>query len=186
MSSPELPVYRKGAVLYGLDRNRNAIRRAGAASVVEGYMDVVALAAAGIEGAVAALGTSLTDGQVRLLARYTKKAILLFDSDAAGVRAAFRAGDALLSHGVYPSVATLPTGEDPDTIVRWEGSEGLGRYVDSVVDVLDRKLQLLDEKGYLGRPGFERRSTGSFRRCVPRPTLRSGTSTPRGLRNGRA
>ena len=151
MNSPESPVYRKGAVLYGLARNRNAIRRAGAAMVVEGYMDVVSLAAAGVEGAVAALGTSLTDGQARLLSRYTKKAILLFDSDAAGVRAAFRAGDALLSHGVHSSVATLPSGEDPDTIVRSEGSEGLGRYLDSAVDVLDRKLQLLDEKGYLGR-----------------------------------
>ena len=151
MNSPESPVYRKGAVLYGLARNRNAIRRAGAAMVVEGYMDVVSLAAAGVEGAVAALGTSLTDGQARLLSRYTKKAILLFDSDAAGVRAAFRAGDALLSHGVHSSVATLPPGEDPDTIVRSEGSEGLGRYLDSAVDVLDRKLQLLDEKGYLGR-----------------------------------
>ena len=151
MNSPESPVYRKGEVLYGLDRNRNAIRRAGTALLVEGYMDVVALAAAGVGGAVAALGTSLTDGQARLLARYTKKAILLFDSDAAGVRAAFRAGDALLSRGVHPSVATLPPGEDPDTIVRAEGSEGLGRYLDSAVDVLDRKLQLLDEKGYLGR-----------------------------------
>lgn len=152
MNSPESPVYRKGEVLYGLGMNRNAIRRGGAAMVVEGYMDVVALAAAGVDGAVAALGTSLTDGQARLLARYTKKAILLFDSDAAGVRAAFRAGDALLSRRVHPSVATLPPGEDPDTIVRSEGSEGLGRYLDAAVDVLDRKLQLLEEKGYLGTP----------------------------------
>lgn len=170
MNSPESPVYRKGAVLYGLGRNRNAIRRAGSAMVVEGYMDVVALAAAGVEGAVAALGTSLTDGQARLLARYTKKAILLFDSDAAGVRAAFRAGDALLSHGVHPSVATLPPGEDPDTIVRSEGSEGLGRYLDAAVDVLDRKLQLLDEKGYLGRPDGIRTAVDKLL-----PTLRATT-----------
>lgn len=151
MNSPESPIYRKGSVLYGLGWNRNAIRRAGVALVVEGYMDVVALAAGGVEGAVATLGTSLTDEHARLLARYTKKAVLLFDSDAAGVRATFRAGDALLAHGVHPSVATLPSGEDPDTIVRAEGKEGLGGYLDSAVDLLDRKLQLLDEKGYLGR-----------------------------------
>ena len=151
MNSPESPVYRKGSVLYGLGGNRNAIRRAGVALVVEGYMDVVALGAGGVEGAVATLGTSMTDEHARLLARYTKKAILLFDSDRAGHRATFRAGDALLAHGVHASVATLPAGEDPDTVIRAEGKEGLGRYLDAAVDLLDRKLQLLDEKGYLTR-----------------------------------
>ncbi len=151
MNSPESPIYRKGSVLYGLGWNRNAIRRSGAALVVEGYMDVVALAAGGVDGAVATLGTSMTDEHARLLARYAKKAILLFDSDGAGLRATFRAGDVLLAHGVHSSVATLPAGEDPDTIVRAEGKEGIGRYLVAAVDLLDRKIQLLDEKGYLGR-----------------------------------
>ncbi len=150
LNSPESPIYHKGEILYGLNWNRNAMRRAGCALVVEGYMDVVTLAAAGVGHAVATLGTAMTDEHARLLSRYAKKASLLFDSDEAGLRATFRAADALLAHGVQPSVVTFPPGEDPDTVVRAEGREGLEHYLDSAVDVLDRKLQLLDEKGYFG------------------------------------
>ena len=150
LNSPESPIYRKSEVLYGLGWNRNAIRREGCALVVEGYMDVVALAASGVTHAVATLGTAMTDEHAQLLARYAKKVLLLFDSDEAGLRATFRAADALLAHGVHPSVVTFPPGEDPDTVVRAEGKDGLERYVDSAVDVLDRKLQLLDENGYFG------------------------------------
>ena len=150
LNSPESPIYVKGEVLYGLSWNRNAIRREGCALVVEGYMDVVALAAAGISHSVATLGTAMTDQHARLLSRYANKVILLFDSDDAGLRATFRAADLLLSHGAHPSVVTFPAGEDPDTVVRVEGREGLEGYLDSAVDVLDRKLQLLDEKGFFG------------------------------------
>jgi len=148
LNSPESPIYHKGEVLYGLSWNRNGIRRDGAALVVEGYMDVVTLAAAGVENAVATLGTALTDEHARLLRRYTDRALLLFDSDEAGLRATFRAADVLLARGIRPSVVTFPPGEDPDTVVRKEGASGLAAYVDGAVDVLDRKLQLLDEKGY--------------------------------------
>ncbi len=148
LNSPESPIYRKGEVLYGLHRNRNAIRREGVALLVEGYMDVVALAAAGFEHAVAGLGTAITDGHARLLNRYTGRALLLFDSDEAGERAAFRAADTLLAWGIHPSVVTLPEGEDPDTLVRKEGAAGLQRHLDAAVDVLDRKLHLLEERGY--------------------------------------
>ncbi|MSR22269.1 MAG: DNA primase [Gemmatimonadetes bacterium] len=150
LNSPESPVYHKGELLYALSRNRNAIRKEGLALVVEGYMDVVSLSAAGVENAVAALGTALTEEHARLLARYVRRALLLFDSDEAGVRATFRAGDVLLAQGVHPSVVTLPEGEDPDSLVRAKGAAGLRPYLDGAIDVLDRKLQLLDEKGYLG------------------------------------
>ena len=150
LNSPESPIYTKGDVLYGLSWNRNAIRRESCALVVEGYMDVVALAATGVGHAVATLGTAMTDCHARLLSRYTKKVVLLFDSDDAGLRATFRAADLLLSHGVHPAVCTFPPGEDPDTVVRVEGKKGLEAYLDSAVDVLDRKLQLLDEKGFFG------------------------------------
>ena len=150
LNSPESPIYRKGKVLYGLGWNRNAIRREGCALVVEGYMDVVALAAAGVTHTVAALGTALTEEHAQLLARYAKQVVLLFDSDEAGLRATFKAADALLAHGVHPSVVTFPPGEDPDTVVRNEGRDALISYVDSAVDVLDRKLQLLEEKRYFG------------------------------------
>ena len=168
LNSPESPVYHKGEVLYGLSWNRNGIRREGAALVVEGYMDVVTLAAAGVDTAVATLGTAMTDEHARLLRRYTDRAILLFDSDEAGLRATFRAADVLLARGIRPAVVTLPPGEDPDTVVRKEGAEGLARYVDGAVDVLDRKLQLLDERGF-----FE--TSDKVRAAVDKllPTLRA-------------
>ena len=111
-------------------------------------MDVVSLAAHGFDNTVAALGTALTSEQARLLARYTKRVLLLFDSDAAGLRATFRAGDTLLEAGLHPAVVTLPSGEDPDTVVRDQGPEALGEYLDQAVDVLDRKLQILEERDY--------------------------------------
>jgi DNA primase len=148
LNSPETPIYHKGETLYGLHRARHAIRREEVALVVEGYMDVVALASAGFEHAVAPLGTSLTDDQARLIRRYTGKALLLYDSDRAGLKASFRSGDALLAQGVHPSVVSLPSGEDPDTLVRSEGAAGLQRYLDAAVDILDRKIQILEEHDY--------------------------------------
>jgi len=148
LNSPETPIYHKGSNLYGLSWARHSIRREESALVVEGYMDVVSLAAHGFENVVAPLGTALTPEQAKLLSRCTTRVLLLFDSDAAGLKATFKAGDTLLEAGLHPAVVTLPPGEDPDTLVRSEGSEGLERYLDQAVDVLDRKLQILDEKDY--------------------------------------
>ena len=148
LNSPESPVYHKGETCYGLSWAKHAIRREGAVLLVEGYMDVVTLAASGVEHVVAPLGTSLTVEQARLLARYSKRVLLLFDSDAAGLKATFRAGDVLLAEGHHPAVVTLPPGEDPDTLVRKEGAAGLGHYLEEAVDVMDRKLQMLQEHGY--------------------------------------
>ena len=148
LNSPETPIYHKGSNLYGLSWARHSIRREESALVVEGDMDVVSLAAHGFENVVAPLGTALTPEQAKLLSRYTKRVLLLFDSDAAGLRATFKAGDTLLEAGLHPAVVTLPPGEDPDTLVRSEGREGLEQYLDQAVDVLDRKLQILDEKDY--------------------------------------
>ncbi|MEX0855967.1 MAG: toprim domain-containing protein, partial [Gemmatimonadota bacterium] len=160
---------------YALGWNRHAIRKEEVALVVEGYMDVVALAASGFDHAVAALGTAITDEHARLLSRYTKKALLLFDSDDAGNRAAFRAADALLAHGVQPSVVTLPPGEDPDSLVRSDGPEALQGHLDAAVDVLDRKLQLLEGKGYFASPERVRAAVDKLLptlRAVRDPTLR--------------
>ena len=148
LNSPETPVYHKGHNLYGLSWARNAIRRQEKALVVEGYMDAVSLAAHEFDHVVAPLGTALTPEQARLLARYCTRVLLLFDSDAAGLKASFRAADILLAEGLHPAVVTLPPGEDPDTVVRSEGAQALRGYLDDAVDVLDRKLQILDEKKY--------------------------------------
>jgi DNA primase len=148
LNSPETPIYQKGSVLYGLNWSKGSIRREGAALLVEGYMDYVSLAARGIEHVAAGLGTALTTAQANLLARYTGKALLLYDSDTAGLRATFRSADALLQAGVHPLVVTLPTGEDPDSVVRRDGAAALKPYLDEATDVLERKLQLLEGRGF--------------------------------------
>ena len=148
LNSPESPVYHKGRNLYGLSWGRHAIRRQEKALVVEGYMDVVALAAHGFDHVVAPLGTALTEEQAKLLGRYCTRVLLLFDSDSAGLKASFRAADVLLAEALHPAVVTLPPGEDPDTLVRSQGADVLQGHLDDAVDVLDRKLQILDEKNY--------------------------------------
>jgi len=168
LNSPESPVYHKGKVLYGLSWAKNAIRREEGALVVEGYMDAVSLAAAGMENVVAPLGTSMTEDQARLLARYCTRVFLLFDSDPAGLKATFRAGDVLLAAGLHPAVVTLPPGEDPDTIVRKEGPESVREYLSQAVDVLDRKFQILEERDYFS--SIER-TRGAVDRLLP--TLRA-------------
>ena len=172
LNSPETPVYRKGEELYGLSRARHEIRKEGAVLLVEGYTDVVSLVAHDVSHVVAVLGTAMTSGQARLLARFASRAFLLYDNDMAGLRATFRTADVLLSAGIHPSVVTLPPGEDPDSIVRAEGREALLGYVADAVDVLDRKLQILARRDRLS-------SIDDIRDAVDRllPTLRA-TSDP--------
>ncbi len=148
LNTPESPIFQKGQNLYGLSWARHAIRREEKALVVEGYMDVVSLSAHGFENVVAPLGTALTRDQAKLLSRYATRVLLLFDSDSAGLKATFRAGDVLLEEGRHPAVVTLPPGEDPDTVVRRQGPDALRALVDDAIDVLDRKLQILEERDY--------------------------------------
>jgi DNA primase len=168
LNSSETPVYHKSDVLYGLNWSRGAIRKAETALVVEGYMDYVSLAAHGVDNAVAPLGTALTEPQAALLARYARRVILLYDSDMAGLRATFRAADELLRAGVEVQVATLPDGEDPDSIVRRDGAAGLQRHLGNAVDVLDRKIGILERRGLFG-------STSGVRRAIDAllPTIRA-------------
>jgi DNA primase len=148
LNSPETPVYHKGSVLYGLGWSRGAIRKEEAALVVEGYMDYVSLAAHGVGNAVAPLGTAMTQEQAELISRYAPRVILLYDSDKAGLKATFRTGDELLRASVEVLVATLPEGEDPDSLVRRDGPAALRRFLDDAVDVMERKIQILERKGF--------------------------------------
>ena len=168
LNSPESPVFSKGEVLYGLSWARNHIRRDASVLVVEGFMDVVSLAAAGIRNVVAPLGTALTEMHAGLLKRYTRQVRLLFDSDPAGLRATFRAADTLLDRGLHVAVITLPDGEDPDSVARSGGAEAVRGYVAQAVDVLDRKIGILEERGYFD-------SIEKTRRALDRllPTLRA-------------
>lgn len=148
LNSPETIAFVKGRMLYGLNWARNAIRRADRVLLVEGYFDLVRLAMAGVEEVVAPLGTALTPDQGALIARHTKHAFLIYDSDKAGLKATFRAADELLRHGVAVRVVTLPPGEDPDTFARSAGREGVERQLAQAVDVIERKVQLLERGGW--------------------------------------
>lgn len=174
INSPESPVFHKGRTLYGLARARHEMRRAGYALIGEGFMDVVSLHIHGFRQAAAPLGTALTPEQAELLARYAKKVYLLYDRDAAGLRATFRAGDALLAAGVHPLVVTLPEGEDPDSLLRTSGAPALESLLHDAVDVLDRKLQILERQGYLETIEGQRRAVDgllSTLRAVKDPAL---------------
>jgi DNA primase len=148
LNSPESPIFAKGRMLYGLNWAKNAIRRDDRVLVVEGYFDVLRCVAGGVEAVVAPLGTALTDDQASLITRYTKNVYLLYDSDGAGLRATFRAGDALLAQAAAVQVVTLPDGEDPDSYVTKHGAQGLEAQLTSSVDVFERKVQFLQRRGY--------------------------------------
>ncbi len=148
LNSPETPLYHKGRELYGLHWAKSAIRRESAALVVEGYMDYVSLAARGVENVVATLGTAMTPEQAQLVTRYASQVLMLYDSDPAGLRATFRAGDEVLRAGGHPMVVTLPPGEDPDSVARRAGAAALEPFLDGAVDLLERKFQILEERGY--------------------------------------
>jgi DNA primase len=148
LNSPETPIFHKGKLLYHLHAARHAMRKSDRAILVEGYFDVIRLALAGIEEVVAPMGTGLTADQAQLLKRYAPQVLLCYDSDDAGLRATFRAGDELLRAGVRVSVATLPEGEDPDTLVQLQGAAGLEALLRDAVDVLERKIQILERKRF--------------------------------------
>src|SRR5262245_13172928 len=121
LNSSETPLFDKGATLYGLYQARDGIRRADRVVVVEGYLDVIALSQRDVSYAVATLGTALTSDHLRVLSRYTKNIIALFDGDNAGRKAAARSFEIFVDAGLLGRGAFLPKGEDPDTFVRSQG-----------------------------------------------------------------
>jgi len=134
LNSPETPLFHKGSELYGLFEARAAIKAAGRAIVVEGYMDVVALAQHGVEFAVAALGTATTPIHARTLLRHTDRLVFAFDGDNAGRKAAWRALEntlEALQDGKEVSFLFLPEGEDPDSYIRTHGQAAFLQLLDS-------------------------------------------------------
>lgn len=174
INSPETPIFYKSRTLYGLNRARHAIRREEHSLVTEGFMDALSLHLGGFPTAVAPLGTALTAEQADLLKRYSSRVYLLYDSDSAGLRATFRAGDVLLAAGCHPMVVSFPEGEDPDSLLRREGADALRSYIGDAVDVLERKLQILERQGYLDSIEGKRRAVDgllSTLRSVRDPAL---------------
>ncbi len=137
LNSPDSPLFHKGANLYGLFQAKEAIRELDRVVVVEGYLDVLALAQFGISYAVATLGTALTPDHVRVLGRYTKNIIALFDGDDAGRKAAARSFEIFIEVGLFGKAAFLPADEDPDTFVRSKGKEPLEGLLEQAIPLAD-------------------------------------------------
>lgn len=142
LNSPESPVFHKGKTFYGLHLTGKNIRQKDTAIVVEGYMDFTALHLAGIDNAVATLGTAMTEDHVRLLKKYTSRIVLMFDGDYAGRQAAERSLTTVLHQGLCPLVIFLPDELDPDEFVKKEGAAALQKRIDQAPELF---MELLKE-----------------------------------------
>lgn len=144
LNSPETILFTKSHVLYGLNFAGPAIRKTGMAVLLEGYMDVIGCHQAGVEYTVAPLGTSLTEDHARLLKRYTDNVTILFDPDAAGIKAALRGALILIERGLFVKVASLPDGLDPDEFIVRDGKEAFENILKNAQELIafHTKLQL--------------------------------------------
>ena len=131
LNSPESRLFEKSKLLYGLNAAKHEIRRRETAILVEGYMDVLALHQAGITNAVASCGTSLTRYQAKILQRYTKSVLFMYDADSAGKKSMMSGLDTLLAEGITPFIVMLPSGDDPDSFVRREGRETFLQFTEN-------------------------------------------------------
>jgi DNA primase len=168
LNSSESQAFSKGKLLYNLSSARSAIRKEERVILVEGYFDAVRLVDVGIESVVAPMGTALTESQAELLAKNAKTAFLLYDSDAPGQKASFRAADVLLARGVTVRMVVLPDGEDPDTFVAKFGRDAMEKLLTASLDVFDRKVQLLERGGWFADLQRKRRALDALM-----PTIRS-------------
>lgn len=145
-NSPESAVYVKNRELYGLFQSKRAIVKEDKCFLVEGYTDVISLHQAGIENVVASSGTSLTEGQIRAIHRFTKNVTVLYDGDSAGIHASLRGIDMLLAEGLSIKVLLLPDGEDPDSFARTHSASELKQYIaDNETDFISFKTRILLE-----------------------------------------
>jgi len=143
INSPETEIYVKSKIVFGMHQARKAIVQYDSCFLVEGYMDVISLHQGGIENVVASSGTSLTQDQVRLIKRYSSNLTILYDGDAAGVKAALRGLDIALEEGMNVKVVLLPAEDDPDTLVQKLGGEGFRQYIEeNKKDIIHLKTDL--------------------------------------------
>lgn len=146
INSPESELYKKSNELYGMYQARSAIVKEDRCFLVEGYLDVIGMWQAGMQNVVASSGTALTDGQIALIHRFTKNVTLIYDGDAAGIKASLRGIDMLLAHQLDVKVLLLPDGDDPDSFARKNTPEGFREYVKThETDIIRFKTQILME-----------------------------------------
>ena len=137
LNSPETALFRKGSVLFGLDKSKRALIEADCAVVCEGQLDLISLFESGITNVVAPQGTAFTEAQARVLKRFVNEVVLCFDADAAGQKAAERSLDALLQNDLIVRMAEMPAGEDPDSLVRREGKTAFEKHIADARDFFD-------------------------------------------------
>jgi len=160
LNSPETPIYTKSNILYHLDRAKEALRQRDFAVLVEGYMDAIAVARAGISNVVASCGTSLTEPQVKLLSRFTRRIIVNYDPDTAGQAATERSLSILLEQGAEVRVLALPGGKDPDSFIRSEGAASYTKLLNEAPPYVDylisraRKMDMSTAEGKLRAVNF--------------------------------
>ena len=147
LNSPESPIYHKSKVLYGIHQAKQQIAKLDKCYLVEGYTDVISFNQAGVENVVASSGTALTPEQIRLIQRLTPNIVVLFDGDAAGLRASIRGIDLILEQGMNVKVVAFPDGEDPDSYARKLGGDALREFLDKEAkDFISFKVSLLMEE----------------------------------------
>ncbi|HOA10326.1 MAG: DNA primase [Bacteroidales bacterium] len=130
LNSPESEIYHKSEVLYGIFQAKKAITQEGKCFLVEGYTDVISLHQAGVENVVASSGTSLTHDQIKLIKRFTSNVTILYDGDAAGIKASLRGIDMVLEEGLNVKIVLLPDGEDPDSFARSHSASEVLKFID--------------------------------------------------------
>ncbi|MFH1130123.1 MAG: DNA primase, partial [Pseudomonadota bacterium] len=153
INTPDTPLYRKGTTLYGLHVAAPAIRRKDEALLVEGNFDVLQLHQWGFDHAVAPMGTAVTEQQVRLIKRFSKRVVALFDGDKAGRAAARRAVHTFVKEGLDAKIATLPEGEDPDSLLTSRGAESMAEVISGAIPALDYVLNELQAEMEDSIPG---------------------------------
>ncbi|MCC8089647.1 MAG: DNA primase [Rikenellaceae bacterium] len=146
LNSPESEIYHKSSVLYGLFFAKKAIAHEDCCILVEGYTDVLSLYQSGVENVVASSGTSLTTEQIKLIARFTKNITVIYDGDAAGIKASLRGIDMILKEGLNVRVVALPENEDPDSFARERSATELKEYIrNNEEDFISFKTKLLSK-----------------------------------------
>lgn len=149
LNSPESEIYNKRDLLYGIFQAKNPIRKKDECIIVEGYTDVITLHQFGVDNAVASSGTSLTEGQIRLIKRFTNNVKILYDGDPAGIKAALRGIDLVLAQDMDVKLVLLPEGEDPDSYLKSVGSTAFEEYLSKEAKdfILFKTSILLEEAG---------------------------------------
>jgi DNA primase len=168
INSPETPVYNKSKTLYGLSHAKDAIREKDYVLLVEGYADLISVAQAGMRNIVASSGTALTDQQIKLIDRYTKSIVLVYDGDSAGSKAMLRGVDLILEQGLDVRVIELPDGHDPDSFVRKHGGDAFQERINGAVSFLEFKADYFRRLGMLSNAEGKTRAIRSIVNTIAR------------------